>query len=98
MEMLNLKEEKLKYNSMTQKLSRAQIKNHLIELGKNLESKDDLLVQTIIQTFVKKIIIYKSSITINTRFFPSLDMANDGGSDGNRTRVRNCQRHRLLQA
>lgn len=98
MEMLNLKEEKLKYNSMTQKLSRAQIKNHLIELGKNLESKDDLLVQTIIQTFVKKIIIYKSSITINIRFFPSLDMANDGGSDGNRTRVRNCQRHRLLQA
>ena len=43
MEMLNLKEEKLKYNSMTQKLSRAQIKNHLIELDKNLNSKDDFI-------------------------------------------------------
>ena len=45
------------------------IKNHPIELGKNLESKDDSLVQLIIQTFVKKIIIDKISVTIHIRIF-----------------------------
>ena len=98
MQILRLKEEKLEYDTMAEITTKEKIKNHLIELGQNLESKDDSLVQAVIQTFVKKIVVYKMSIIIHIRLFPSLDMANDGGDDGNRTRVRNCQRHRLLQA
>ena len=89
MQILNLKEEKLNYNITTDFMSIDKIKNHLIELGKNLDSKDDLLIKTIIQTFVKKIIIKENSIIIHIRLFPNVDMANDGGDDGNRTRVQN---------
>lgn len=97
MEILNLKREKLEYDTNSETMGKEQIKNHLIELGKNLDSKDDSLVQLIIQTFVKKIIVDRTSVTIHIRLFPNTDMANDGGDDGNRTRVRNYQRHRLLQ-
>ena len=97
MEILNLKEERFKYTDALKFMDKQKIKNHLIELGKNLESKDDSLVQLIIQTFVKKIIVAKTSVTIHIRLFPNMYMANDGGDDGNRTRVRNHKRHRLLQ-
>lgn len=56
MEMLNLKEEKLKYNSMTQKLSRAQIKNHLIELGKNPNQKMTYLCKLLYKLSLKKLL------------------------------------------
>ena len=86
MEILNLKREKLEYDTNSETMGKEQIKNHLIELGKNLDSKDDSLVQLIIQTFVKKIIVDRTSVTIHIRLFPNTDMANDGGDDGNRTR------------
>lgn len=89
MQILYLKEEKLKYSLPQQIIDKDKIKKHLIELGKNLDSKDDLLIKTIIQTFVKKVIINNNSITIHIVLFPNMDMAKVGGDDGNRTRVQN---------
>lgn len=97
MEVSKLKNEKIKYNATPNFLDKQKIKNHLIELGKNLDSKDELLIKNILETFVEKIVVYRNKISLNLRIFPQLYMANDGGDDGNRTRVRNCQRHRLLQ-
>ena len=89
MQILALKEEKLKYNFSIQNISKENIKNYLKELGNNLNSKDSSLIKTVIQTFVKKIIVSKISITLHIRLFPHMDMAKDGGADGNRTRVQN---------
>ncbi|NME35604.1 MULTISPECIES: recombinase family protein [Fusobacterium] len=83
MEILSLKEKKLEYSNSAKIISKEQIKNHLIELGQNLDSKDDTLIQIIIQTFVKKIIIHRTEITVEIRLFPGLDMVNNGGDDGN---------------
>lgn len=98
MEVSKLKNEKIKYNATPNFLDKQKIKNHLIELGKNLDSKDELLIKNVLETFVEKIVVYRDKISLNLRIFPQLYMANDGGDDGNRTRVRNYQRHRLLQA
>ena len=89
MQILALKEEKLKYNFSIQNISKENIKNYLKELGNNLNSKDSSLIKTVIQTFVKKIIVSKTSITLHIRLFPHMDIAKDGGADGNRTRVQN---------
>ena len=98
MEILRLKNKKIKYKAPSDFLDKPKIKNHLIELGKNLDSKDEFLIKNVLETFVEKIVVYRDKISLNLRIFPQLYMANDGGDDGNRTRVRNCQRHRLLQA
>ena len=89
MQILALKEEKLKYNFSIQNISKENIKNYLKELGNNLNSKDSSLIKTVIQTFLKKIIVSKTSITLHIRLFPHMDIAKDGGADGNRTRVQN---------
>lgn len=98
MELLNLREEKLKYTDTPKFMDKQKIKNHLIELGKNLDSKDEKLLKVLIQTFVKKIVIYRESIVLELIIFPGLTPAKVGGDDGNRTRVRNYKRHKLLQA
>lgn len=64
-------------------MDKNKIKNHLIELGKNLNSKDDLLIKNILDTFIQEIIVYNDKITINLRLFPRNAIANDGGDDGN---------------
>lgn len=97
MEILNLKEERFKYTDAPKFMDKQKIKNHLIELGKNLDSKDENLLKILIQTFVKKIVVHRDSIALELRIFPGLTPAKVGGDDGNRTRVRNYQRHRLLQ-
>ena len=81
--------EKAKYNFTSDFMDKNKIKNHLIELGKNLNSKDDLLIKNILDTFIQEIIVYNDKITINLRLFPRNAIANDGGADGNRTRVQN---------
>ena len=81
--------EKAKYNFNSDFMDKNKIKNHLIELGKNLNSKDDLLIKNILDTFIQEIIVYNDKITINLRLFPRNAIANDGGADGNRTRVQN---------
>ena len=81
--------EKSKYNFNSDFMDKDKIKNHLIELGKNLNSKDDLLIKNILDTFIQEIIVYNDKITINLRLFPRNAIANDGGADGNRTRVQN---------
>ena len=81
--------EKAKYNFNSDFMDKDKIKNHLIELGKNLNSKDDLLIKNILDTFIQEIIVYNDKITINLRLFPRNAIANDGGADGNRTRVQN---------
>ena len=81
--------EKTKYNFNSDFMDKNKIKNHLIELGKNLNSKDDLLIKNILDTFIQEIIVYNDKITINLRLFPRNAIANDGGADGNRTRVQN---------
>ena len=81
--------EKSKYNFNSDFMDKNKIKNHLIELGKNLNSKDDLLIKNILDTFIQEIIVYNDKITINLRLFPRNAIANDGGADGNRTRVQN---------
>lgn len=83
MQILALKEERLKYNFSIQNIRKENIKNYLKELGNNLNSKDSSLVKTVIQTFVKKIIVSKTSITLHIRLFPHMDIAKDGGDDGN---------------
>ena len=81
--------EKSKYSFNSDFMDKNKIKNHLIELGKNLNSKDDLLIKNILDTFIQEIIVYNDKITINLRLFPRNAIANDGGADGNRTRVQN---------
>ena len=81
--------EKAKYNFNSDFMNKDKIKNHLVELGKNLNSKDDLLIKNILDTFIQEIIVYNDKITINLRLFPRNAIANDGGADGNRTRVQN---------
>ena len=81
--------EKVKYNFNSDFMDKDKIKNHLVELGKNLNSKDDLLIKNILDTFIQEIIVYNDKITINLRLFPRNAIANDGGADGNRTRVQN---------
>ena len=81
--------EKAKYNFNSDFMDKDKIKNHLVELGKNLHSKDDLLIKNILDTFIQEIIVYNDKITINLRLFPRNAIANDGGADGNRTRVQN---------
>ena len=81
--------EKVKYNFNSDFMDKDKIKNHLVELGKNLHSKDDLLIKNILDTFIQEIIVYNDKITINLRLFPRNAIANDGGADGNRTRVQN---------
>ena len=81
--------EKAKYNFNSDFMDKDKIKNHLVELGKNLNSKDDLLIKNILDTFIQEIIVYNDKITINLRLFPRNAIANDGGADGNRTRVQN---------
>ena len=81
--------EKAKYNFNSDFMDKDKIKNHLVELGKNLNSKDDLLIKNILGTFIQEIIVYNDKITINLRLFPRNAIANDGGADGNRTRVQN---------
>ena len=81
--------EKSKYSFNSDFMDKNKIKNHLIELGKNLNSKDDLLIKNILGTFIQEIIVYNDKITINLRLFPRNAIANDGGADGNRTRVQN---------
>ena len=81
--------EKSKYNFNSDFMDKDKIKNHLVELGKNLNSKDDLLIKNILDTFIQEIIVYNDKITINLRLFPRNAIANDGGADGNRTRVQN---------
>lgn len=98
MNIIRLKEEKIRYNDAPRFTDKCKIKNHLIELGINLNSKDDYLLKTLIQTFVRKIVVHRTSIVLELRIFPMLTPAKVGGDDGNRTRVRNYQRHRLLQA
>lgn len=83
MEIFNLKQEKSKYSTVIISTDKQKIKNHLIELGKNLDSKDEFLIKNILQTFVQKVTIYKYEITIKLRVFPLVNMANDGGDDGN---------------
>lgn len=97
MEIFNLKQEKSKYSTVIISTDKQKIKNHLIELGKNLDSKDEFLIKNILQTFVQKVTIYKHEITIKLRVFPLVNMAKDGGDDGNRTRVQNKKHHKLLQ-
>lgn len=75
--------EKAKYNFNSDFMDKNKIKNHLIELGKNLNSKDDLLIKNILDTFIQEIIVYNDKITINLRLFPRNAIANDGGDDGN---------------
>lgn len=59
MKILRLKNEKIKYNATPNFLDKQKIKNHLIELGKNLDSKDELLIKNILETFVEKIVVYR---------------------------------------
>lgn len=37
-------------------MDKQKIKNHLIELGKNLDSKDENLLKILIQIFAKKLL------------------------------------------
>ena len=48
MEILNLKEERFKYTDAPKFMDKQKIKNHLIELGKNLDSKDENLLKILI--------------------------------------------------
>ena len=75
--------EKSKYNFNSDFMDKDKIKNHLVELGKNLNSKDDLLIKNILDTFIQEIIVYNDKIIINLRLFPRNVIANDGGDDGN---------------
>lgn len=75
--------EKAKYNFNSDFMDKEKIKNHLIELGKNLNSKDEFLIKNILDTFIQEIIIYNDRITIKLRLFPRNAIANDGGDDGN---------------
>lgn len=59
MKILRLKNEKIKYKAPSDFLDKQKIKNHLIELGKNLDSKDELLIKNILETFVEKIVVYR---------------------------------------
>ena len=70
-------------------LNKQKIKNHLINLSKDLNSKDENIIKNIIEIFIENIIVYREKIKINLRLFPLADSANDGGEDGNRTRVQN---------
>ena len=82
MEILNLKEERFKYTDAPKFMDKQKIKNHLIELGKNLDSKDENLLKILIQTFVKKIVVHRDSIVLELRIFPGLTPAKVGGDDG----------------
>lgn len=73
-------------------------KKSSLNLSKYLKSKDDNIVKNILETFIEKVTVYKDRVVIDMKNFSMMDMARNGGDDGNRTRVRNCQRHRLLQA
>lgn len=55
-------------------------------------------MKNILETFIEKVTVYNNRVVIDMKNFSMMDMARNGGDDGNRTRVRNCQRHRLLQA
>ncbi len=65
---------------------------------KNLKDnfKNPQIKKSIIEAFIDSIIIYSNHVEIRLRDIPA-DMDRNGGDDGNRTRVRNYQRHRLLQ-
>ena len=81
MESIRLKEEKIRYNDAPEFTDKYKIKNHLIELGINLNSKDDYLLKTLIQTFVRKIVVHRTSIVLELRIFPMLTPAKVGGDE-----------------
>ena len=74
-------------------------KNDILEYLKKLKDnfKKDEIKKSIIEAFIDQVIIYSDHVEIRIRDIP-MCMDKVGGDDGNRTRVRNCQRHRLLQA
>lgn len=79
-------------------LDKQKIKNHLLNLSEDFKSKDEFLIKNILETFIEKVTVYNNRVVIDMKIFSMMDMARNGGDDGNRTRVRNYQRHRLLQA
>lgn len=75
-------------------MKKKKILNYLKNLKDNF--KKPQIKRSIIEAFIDHIKIYSNHIEIYIRDIPA-DMDRNGGDDGNRTRVRNCQRHRLLQ-
>ena len=89
-----LKNKKINLKAPTQ-VNKENILKHLKKLKANFGKTE--IKRSIIKAFIDQVIIYSNHVKIRVRDIPN-GMDKVGGDDGNRTRVRNCQRHRLLQA
>lgn len=98
LEIFELKRKIKEYDFNPEFLDKNKIKNHLLNLSEDFKSKDEFLIKNILETFIEKVTVYNNRVVIDMKIFSMMDMARNGGDDGNRTRVRNYQRHRLLQA
>lgn len=76
------------------KIEKEKIFNYLKNLKDNF--KNPQIKKSIVEAFIDSVIIYPNHVEIRVRDIPA-DMDRNGGDDGNRTRVRNYQCHRLLQ-
>ena len=88
-----LKNKKINFKAPTQ-VNKENILKYLKKLKANFGKTE--IKRSIIKAFIDQVIIYSNHVEIRVRDIPN-GMDKVGGDDGNRTRVRNCQRHRLLQ-
>jgi len=93
LELTTLKNKKNSLKSPV-KIEKEKIFNYLKNLKDNF--KNPQIKKSIVEAFIDSVIIYPNHVEIRVRDIPA-DMDRSGGDDGNRTRVRNYQRHRLLQ-
>lgn len=66
-----------------------KIKSYIIKMSQDFESGDTELLKNVFNTFIDKIEIDNDTIHVSINIF-FMDMDDDGGSGGNRTRVQNC--------
>lgn len=93
-ELAVLKNKKINLKAPAQ-VNKEDILKYLKKLKANFKKTE--IKRSIIEAFIDQVIIYSNCVEIRVRDIP-MYMDKVGGDDGNRTRVRNCQRHRLLQA
>lgn len=93
-ELVVLKNKKINLKAPAQ-VNKEDILKYLKKLKANFKKPE--IKRSIIEAFIDQIIIYSNYVEIRVRDIP-VGMDKVGGDDGNRTRVRNYQRHRLLQA
>ena len=92
-ELFGLTQEKNKL-SASKKISKENIENFIRNFKSNFNKIN--VKKLIIETFVKEIKVYETSVEIVLRLFP-VYIDRNGGDDESRTRVRNHNNHKLLQ-